>query len=63
MATAAKKHTTTGLKQDRARVAGKQAHEVGYEAKKTGAARDTVKAAVKAVGNSRKAVEKAIKSR
>jgi hypothetical protein len=46
------------LKQDRARIAGKQAHEVSYEAKKTGAKPAEVKAAVKAAGNSRKAVEK-----
>jgi len=52
------KHTSAGLKQDRARIAGKQAHEVSYEAKKTGAKPAEVKAAVKAAGNSRKAVEK-----
>ena len=54
------KHTSIGLKQDRAKVAGKQAHEVGYEARKTGAKPAEVKAAVKAVGNSRKAVEKSL---
>lgn len=61
MATAKKapaKHSPAGLKQDRAKVAGQQDHEVGYEAKKTGASGDEVKAAVKSAGNSRKAVEK-----
>jgi hypothetical protein len=53
---AAKKKTARGRKQDRARVAGGQKYEVGYEAKKTG--RSAVKKAVKKVGNSRKRVEK-----
>ena len=35
---AVKKKTARGRKQDRARVAGGQKHEVGYEAKKTGRA-------------------------
>jgi hypothetical protein len=51
---AAKKKTARGRKQDRARVAGGQKHEVGYEAKKTGRSAS----AVKKVGNSRKRVEK-----
>lgn len=50
--------TTRGRAQDRAKVAGGQKHEVRYEAKKTGATADEVKAAVKSVGNSRAAVEK-----
>jgi len=60
MATAKKtaSHTAAGLKQDRAKVAGKQKHEVAYEAAKTGTSAGEVKAAVKSVGNSRKAVEK-----
>ena len=45
-------------KQDRARVAGGQDHEVKYEAGKTGASKSDVKGAVKSEGNSRKAVEK-----
>ena len=45
-------------KQDRDRVAGGQDHEVAYEAGKTGASKTAVKSAVKAVGNSRKTVEK-----
>lgn len=59
MATA-KKHTPTGMKQDRARVS-QQPHEVAYVAKKTGAAKPAVKAAIKSAGPSRKAVEKALK--
>ena len=51
-------HTATGLKQDRARVAGGQAHEVGYVARKSGKPSAAVKQAVKAVGPSRKAVMK-----
>lgn len=57
MAKAAKK-TTRGRKQDRARVAGGQKHEVGYEAKKTDRLASAVKKAVKKVGNARKLVEK-----
>lgn len=44
-------------KQDRARVAGGQDHEVRYEAKKEGVSKDKVKDTVKDVGNSRKKVE------
>ena len=49
--------TTRGRKQDRARVAGGQDHEVKYEAGKTGSTKDDVKSAVKSVGNSRDKVE------
>jgi hypothetical protein len=55
---AAKKKTARGRKQDRARVAREQKHEVAYEAKKTGRSAPAVKKAVKKVGNSRKRVEK-----
>ena len=48
-------------KQDRARVAGGQDHEVKYEAGKTGASNSEVKDAVKSEGNSRAAVEKKLK--
>jgi hypothetical protein len=44
--------------QDRAKVAGKQDHEVRYEANKTGKSKEAVKEAAKDVGNSRKKVEK-----
>ena len=50
--------TTRGRAQDRAKVAAGQDYEVRYEANKTGADKAEVKAAVKAVGNSRKAVER-----
>ena len=62
MAKAAKKKTTRGRKQDRARVAGGQKYEVGYEAKKTGRSASAVKKAVKKVGNARKKVEKRLGS-
>lgn len=52
------KKTSRGRKQDRARVAGKQDHEVRYEAKKKRTSAASVKKAVKKVGNSRKRVEK-----
>jgi hypothetical protein len=48
-------------RQDRAKVAGKQDHEVDYAAKKTGASKLDVKDAVKSEGNSRKAVEKKLR--
>jgi hypothetical protein len=44
-------------KQDRAKVAGGQDHEVNYEARKTGATKAEVKDAVKSAGNSREKVE------
>ena len=53
-----RKQTSRGRKQDRARVAGGQRYEVGYEAKKTGRSAKAVKRAVKRVGNSRKKVER-----
>jgi hypothetical protein len=60
MAKQAKKQTARGRKQDRARVAGGQDYEVGYEAKKSGRSAASVKKAVKKVGNSRKRVEKTL---
>ena len=48
----------SNTEQDRAKVAGRQEHEVRYEADKTGKSKDDVKSAVKSVGNSRDAVEK-----
>jgi hypothetical protein len=50
--------TSRGRKQDRARVAGGQKHEVRYQSKKTGKSRSAVKKAVKRVGNSRRKVER-----
>ena len=55
---AKKKQSARGCKQDRARVAGGQEYEVGYEAKKTRTSRPAVKKAVRKVGNSRKKVER-----
>lgn len=46
-----------GRAQDRAKVAGKQDHEVRYEAEKKGVSKDDVREAVSDAGNSRKAVE------
>ena len=64
MAKAAKKKSARGRNQDRARVAGGQDYEVGYESKKTGKkSASAVKKAVKKVGNSRKKIEKMLKQR
>ena len=55
------KKTKRGRKQDRARVAGGQDHEVRYEAKKTRKSKTRVKRAVKKAGPSRKKVERALR--
>jgi hypothetical protein len=57
------KTSSRSRQQDRARVAGGQRHEVGYESKKSGKSRKAVKKAVKRVGNSRKKVERALSGR
>ena len=49
--------TTRGRNQDRVKVAGRQDHEVRYEAGRTDASKDAVKSAVRSMGNSRKKVE------
>jgi hypothetical protein len=54
----AKKQSSRGRKQDRARVAGEQDYEVRYTAKKTKKSAGAVKKAVKKVGSSRKRVER-----
>jgi hypothetical protein len=59
MATA-KKQTTRGRKQDRARVAGGQEYEARYEGNKMGKSAAAVKKAVKKVGSSRNRVERSI---
>jgi hypothetical protein len=59
----AKTVTTLGRRQDRAKVAGGQDHEVKYEARKTGASKSEVKSAVKSAGNSRKKVEERLGSK
>jgi len=53
-----KKRSARGRKQDRARIAGGQSYEVGYEATKMRRSRAGVKKALKEVGNSRKKVER-----
>ena len=53
----AKKQTSRGRKQDRARVAGGQNYETRYEARKTGKSQAAVKRAVKKAGSSRERVE------
>jgi hypothetical protein len=62
MAKKATKQTARGRNQDRARVAGRQDYEVVYESKKAGKSASAVKKAVKKVGNTRKKVEKTLKS-
>ncbi|MGL3109147.1 DUF3606 domain-containing protein [Bradyrhizobium sp. BR 1432] len=52
------KQAARGRRQDRARVAGGQDYEIGYEAKKTSRPASAVKKAVKKVGSSRKKVER-----
>jgi hypothetical protein len=54
----AKKQSSRGRKQDRARVAGGQDYEARYTAKKTKRSAGAVKKAVKKVGSSRKRVER-----
>ena len=56
----AKKQSSRGRKQDRARVAGGQDYQVRYEAKKTSKSKADVKKAVKKVGSSRKRVERTL---
>ena len=48
---------------DRKRVAGGQAHEVKYEAKKMGVSKSAVKDAVHQAGNSRGKVEKRLENK
>jgi len=55
---AKRKQSARGRKQDRARVAGGQDYEVGYEARKTKTSRAAVKKAVTKVGNSRTKVRR-----
>jgi hypothetical protein len=54
----AKKQSSRGRKQDRAKVAGGQDYEVRYTARKTMKSAGAVKKAVKKVGSSRKRVER-----
>lgn len=59
----AKKKSSRGREQDRARVAGGQDYEVRYTAKKTKRSAGAVKKAVKKVGTSRKRVERRLGGR
>jgi hypothetical protein len=61
MAKKARKQTSRGRKQDRARVAGGQDYEVRYAAKKSGRSKSAVKKAVRKVGTSRRKVERRLK--
>jgi hypothetical protein len=54
----ARKQTSRGRKQDRARVAGRQDYGLRYEAKKSGNSKVAVKTAAKKVGDARKRVER-----
>ncbi|MFC3166933.1 DUF3606 domain-containing protein [Paracoccus fontiphilus] len=53
-----KEQTKRGRAQDRRLVAGKQDHEVRYEARKMDVSKDEVRDAVKSEGNSRTKVER-----
>jgi hypothetical protein len=63
MAKKARKQTSRGRKQDRARVAGAQDYEVRYEAKKTGWSKRAVKKVVQKVGTRRKEIERGLARR
>jgi hypothetical protein len=54
------KHTKRGIKADRARVSASQPSEVYYVARKFGVTADTVRKAIKKVGNSRTKVYAAL---
>jgi Protein of unknown function (DUF3606) len=53
MAKTKKKASKRGDKADRARISGKQPYEVHYVARKFGVSADTVRTAIKKVGNMR----------
>ena len=53
MAKRRKKATKKGRKADRARISGKQPYEVYYVARKFGVSADTVRKAIKKIGNMR----------
>jgi len=53
--------SSRGRSQDRNKVAGGQDYEVQYEKGKTGASKEQIKKAIKAVGNQRDKVEKNLK--
>jgi len=55
--------STRGRSQDRSKVAAGQDYELQYEKEKTGAGKEQIKKAIKSVGNSRKKVEKNLKTK
>jgi hypothetical protein len=59
----AKKKTSRGRNQDRARVAGGQDYEVRYETTKKRSSKAVVRKAVKKVGSGRKRVERACRKK
>lgn len=56
MAKSKKKASKKGRKRDRARISGRQTHEVAYVARKFGVSAAVVRAAIKKVGNMREKV-------
>jgi len=55
--------SSRGRSQDRKRVAGKQEHELSYMKEKFGISGQALAGAIRAVGNSRKDVEKYLKEK
>ena len=58
-----KTQSTRGRSQDRSKVAGGQDYEVNYEKNKMNTRSDEIKKAIKQEGNSRKKIEKNLKTR
>lgn len=56
------KKTTRGRSQDRSRVAGGQDYEVEYEKNKMNVSKEELKNVINKEGNSRKKIEKKLKS-
>jgi hypothetical protein len=56
------KKTTRGRSQDRSKVAGGQDYEVNYEKNKMNVSGNAIKKEIKNEGNSRKKIEKKLKS-
>lgn len=56
------KKTTRGRSQDRSKIAGSQDYEVNYEKNKMNVSGDAVKKEIQSEGNSRKKIEKKLKS-
>jgi hypothetical protein len=56
------KKTTRGRSQDRSKIAGGQEYEVNYEKNKLGVSKEAIRKEIKKEGNSRKKIEKNLKS-